>query len=142
MTTPATAAAASAASGAPVDFASPMPGLSPYTAFRLEGIEGAEGLYALRAADADVRLFLLDAGSGGYGYEPQIPDVVRAEIGAEHEADARIFVVANPGGDGVYLNLRAPIVIHRDTGRAAQVILEDQSYPIRALLGAADDTAV
>lgn len=133
---------AAAAPGVSVAFASPMPGLSPYTAFTLEGIAGADGLFALRAADADIRLFLLDADSGGFGYAPQIPAEVRDEIGAHDDEDARIFVVANPADDGVYLNLRAPIVIHRHSGRAAQVILDDQSYPIRALLGAAGDTAV
>ena len=56
-----------------VEFASPMPGLSPHTAFTLEQIDGAEGLHALRATDADVRLFLLDPLSGDYGYEPTIP---------------------------------------------------------------------
>lgn len=137
MTTPTTTASAIF-----VDFATPMPGLNPYTAFRLEGIDGAQGLYALRAVDADIRLFLLDASAGGFGYEPRIPEAVRVEIGAESEDESAVFVVANPADDGVYLNLRAPIVIHRDTGRAAQVILEDQAYPIRALLGAADDTAV
>ncbi|MBT2473820.1 flagellar assembly protein FliW [Microbacterium sp. ISL-103] len=118
-----------------VEFASPMPGLSPYTAFTLEQIAGAEGLYALRADDADVRLFVLDPQSGEYGYEPSIPGDVRAEIGAADDSVIRVFVVANPSAEGVYINLRAPIVIHRDTGRAAQVILDDQAYPIRALLG-------
>lgn len=119
-----------------VDFASPMPGLSPHTAFTLEQIPGAEGLHALRATDADVRLFLLDPLSGDYGYEPIIPVDVRAAIGAEDDSEVRVFVVANPSADGVYINLRAPILIHAESGRAVQAILEDQRYPIRALLGA------
>ncbi|WP_217184100.1 flagellar assembly protein FliW [Streptomyces sp. AC495_CC817] len=117
-----------------VEFAAPMPGLSPHTSFSLEPIAGADGLYALRAADADLRLFLLDA-DGDDGYAPSIPAAVRADIGAEHDDDLRILVVANPGDDGVYVNLRAPIVVHRGTGRATQAILEDQAYPVRALLG-------
>jgi len=35
-----------------VEFASPMPGLSPHTAFTLEQIDGAEGLHALRRRSA------------------------------------------------------------------------------------------
>ncbi|WP_295103790.1 flagellar assembly protein FliW [uncultured Microbacterium sp.] len=119
-----------------VEFASPMPGLAPHTSFTLEQIDGAEGLHALRATDADVRLFLLDPRSGDYGYEPSIPADVRSEIGAADESEIRVFVVANPSADGVYINLRAPILIHTGSGRAAQAILEDQRYPIRALLGA------
>ncbi|MDN3443829.1 flagellar assembly protein FliW [Microbacterium sp. APC 3901] len=118
-----------------VEFAAPMPGLSPHTAFTLEQIDGAEGLHALRATGADVRLFLLDPASGDYGYDPTIPAEVRGQIGAADDSDIRVFVVANPSADGVYINLRAPILIHAESGRAVQVILEDQRYPIRARLG-------
>ena len=116
-------------------FASPMHGLSPYTAFGLEAIGGAEGLYAMRARDADVRLFLLDAAAVAHDYQPQIPAAVRAEIGADDDDELRVYVVANPSDAGVHVNLRAPVVVHAETGRAAQVILEEQTYPIRALLG-------
>ncbi len=119
-----------------IEFASPMPGLSPHTSFTIEQIDGADGLYALRATDADLRLFLLDPRVGDYGYEPSIPAEARSEIGAADESEVQVFVVANPSADGVYINLRAPILIHGGSGRAAQVILEDQRYPIRALLGA------
>ncbi|MHC9044193.1 flagellar assembly protein FliW [Microbacterium saperdae] len=124
-----------ASSTAAIVFASPMHGLSPYTAFELEAISGAEGLYALRAVDADVRLFLLDAAAVDRDYAPPIPAPVRAEIGADGDDVIRVYVVANPSDEGVHVNLRAPIVVHAATGRAAQVILEEQTYPIRALLG-------
>lgn len=117
-----------------VEFAFPMPGLSPYTAFSLDPIPGADGLYALRAIGADVRLFLLDPDFSDYGYEPRIPSELRAELGADDETRLRVLVVANPADDGVYVNLRAPIVLHPDTSRAAQVILDDESYPIRVRL--------
>lgn len=116
-----------------VEFAWGLPGLQPHTAFRLEPIAGAEGLAALRSVDGDVRLFVLDPPEG---YRPQLDAAVLGQIGAAEASDARLFVVANPGADGVYLNLRAPIVIHRESGRGVQVILEDQGYPIRMLLGA------
>jgi len=132
------AAATDSTTGFAVEFSSPMPGLSPHTAFTLEQIAGAEGLYALRASDADVRLFVLDPFSGDYDhdYDPRLSSDVRAGIGAVDDSEIRVFVVANPADDGVYINLRAPVLIHRETGRAAQVILDDQDYPIRALLGA------
>lgn len=119
-----------------VEFVSPMPGLSPYTTFRLEPIGGAEGLYALRATDADVRLFLLDARTADVDYDPVFSAGVRDEIGAVGPLDIRVFVVANPSDGGVFVNLRAPLIVHAETGVAAQVILDDPSYPFRALLGA------
>ncbi|WP_334152551.1 flagellar assembly protein FliW [Microbacterium sp.] len=118
-----------------IEFASAMHGLSPYTAFSLASIAGVEGLYALRAVDADVRLFLLEAASVDLAYAPRIPAGVRAEIGVSEAEELRLFVIANPSDDGVHVNLRAPVIIHPETGRAAQVILDDQDYPIRALLG-------
>jgi flagellar assembly factor FliW len=124
-----------APSAAAIVFTAPMPGLSPYTAFVLEAIDGAAGLYALRAADADVRLFVLDAPAVHPEYQPHIPAAVRAEVGAADDEVLRLFVIANPSDEGVHVNLRAPVVVHPGTGRAVQVILEEQSYPIRALLG-------
>jgi flagellar assembly factor FliW len=118
-----------------IEFASAMHGLSPYTAFSLVAIAGVDGLYALRAVDADVRLFLLEAASVDLEYAPRIPAGIRTEIGATDADALRTFVIANPSDEGVHVNLRAPVIIHTETGRAAQVILDDQDYPIRALLG-------
>lgn len=119
-----------------IEFASAMHGLSPYTAFTLAAVSGADGLYALRAVDADVRLFLLDSAAVDRDYVPHIPASIRAELGAPAADALRLFVIANPSDDGVHVNLRAPIVVHSANGRAVQVILDDQDYPIRALLGA------
>lgn len=119
----------------PVEFGAPMPGLAPHTSFTLESIPGADGLSALRAVDADVRLFLLDGRAADAGYRPRLPDSALADIGAAGDDAVRVLVVANPGDEGVHVNLRAPILVHGTTGRAVQVILEDQTYPIRALLG-------
>lgn len=33
------------------------------------------------------------------------------------------------------MNLLAPVIVNQTTGAAAQVILEDQDYPLRAPLG-------
>jgi flagellar assembly factor FliW len=118
-----------------VEFAAALPGLGPHTAFRLERIEEADGLYALRASDADVRLFVIDAALVGKEYDPRIPDAAREEIGARADRAPQVLVVANPTDEGVFVNLRAPIVLDRETGRATQTILEDPAYPIRALLG-------
>ncbi len=119
----------------PVEFGAPMPGLAPHTSFTLEAIPGAHGLSALRAVDADVRLFLVDGRVADAGYRPRLPDSALADIGAAGDDAVRVLVVANPGDEGVHVNLRAPILVHDTTGRAVQVILEDQTYPIRALLG-------
>lgn len=118
-----------------IEFSSPMLGLAPHTTFTLQSIEGADGLYALRATDGDVRLFVVEAPFVDRSYAPRIPASVRAEIGAATDDALQVLVVAHPGEDGVHVNLRAPIVVRRESGRAVQAILEDQTYPIRSLLG-------
>lgn len=120
--------------GIAVDFVAPMPGLRPHTSFSLEPIAGADGLYALRATDADVRLFLLDAVFNDYQYSPRISAGVRSDLGVGEDDDLRILIVANPSDEGVYVNLRAPIVLDPTSGRALQIILDDEEYPIRVRL--------
>ncbi len=120
-----------------VEFARSLPGLSPLTSFRLDRIDGAEGLYALRAVADEVRLFVVEAAVVASGYAPPVTAEMRDEIGAASE-DIRVLVVANPTDEGVFLNLRAPVLLNVRTGAASQVILEDTSYPLRALLGAED----
>lgn len=124
---------ASVASALEVEFAGGLPGLPPYTAFRLEPVAGAAGLYALRSVGGEVRLFVIDAPGDGE-YAPHLGPDALAQVGAASTDEVRILLVANPAAEGVYLNLRAPIVIHE--GRGTQVILDDQNYPIRVLLGA------
>lgn len=129
MTTPLTIA------GLDVEFARSLPGLSPLTSFRLDRIDGAEGLYALRAVADETRLFIVDVAVVAPVYDPPVTSEMRDEIGAAAD-DLRVFVVANPADEGVFLNLRAPVLINIRSGAASQVILEGTSYPLRAVLGA------
>lgn len=118
-----------------IEFTASLPGLAPFTSFRLSRIEGAQGLYALRSRGEEVRLFLVDPSLVVAGYAPRITAAMRAEIEAEEEEGAVVFVVANPSEGGVFVNLRAPVLINARTGAAVQVIFDDASYPLRARLG-------
>lgn len=119
-----------------VEFVSAPPGLHPITSFALEEIPGATGLHTLRAVGQDVRLFALDPSVIGHVYRPGVLSSALAAVAAEAPEDVRILLVANPTADGVWVNLRAPILVHRATGRATQTILEDPMLPIRLLLEA------
>lgn len=121
---------------AAVAFLSPPPGLAPHTDFDLAPIEGAEGLFALSARDdAELRLFLVDPSTVVAGYAPVLTDQQAADLALERPDDALLLVVANPGADGVHVNLLAPVVINTATGTAAQLILDGQDHPVRAPLG-------
>ncbi|WP_349899712.1 flagellar assembly protein FliW [Parafrigoribacterium soli] len=122
---------------AALSFISSPPGFEPMVDFTLDDIEGANGLYALRAVDdKGTRLFVLDAGIFLPDYTPEISDEQAASLELEKGDDALVLVVANPGESGTTMNLMAPIVVNSKTGRSAQVILDGDDWPLRAQLSA------
>lgn len=118
-----------------LSFVAPPPGLAPLREFALDEIEGIGGLYSLRALDDDgIRLFVLDAAVYVPDYAPALSDEQCASLGVTTPEDAIVLVVANPGDTGTSMNLMAPIVVNARTRVSAQVILEDQDWPLRAEL--------
>ena len=116
-------------------FVTPPAGLAPLTRFTLNEVPGAEGLYSLCAVDNDaIRLFVLDAAIYLPDYSPEISDEQCMAIDLHTAEDAMVLVVANPGEAGTRINLLAPIVVNMRTGACAQVILEDQDWPLQAEL--------
>jgi len=121
---------------AQLSFVAPPPGFAPHTAFALDPIEGAEGLFSLTAAEQpELRVFVVDPATVVADYAPTLTDEQSAELGLGSAEEALLLVVASRAADGVHVNLLAPIVAHRETGVAAQVILDGQDYPLRAPLG-------
>ncbi|WAA67060.1 flagellar assembly protein FliW [Microbacterium oxydans] len=121
---------------AALTFLAPPPGLAPHVDFALAPVDGADGLFAMRAVDdAELRLYLVDPRSVLTEYAPVLTDEQADGLALETPDDALILVVAHPSADGVSVNLLAPVIVNRTTGAAAQVILEDQDYPLRAPLG-------
>jgi flagellar assembly factor FliW len=126
-----------------VTFAAPPFGLEPVVDFVLDEIDGAAGLYALRAADpatgevdASVRLFVLDAAVHLPDYSPVLTDEQTAALDLRSADEALLLVVATPADAGMTVNLLAPVVVNGRTGSGAQLILEGQDWPLRAELAA------
>ncbi|MEU4016716.1 flagellar assembly protein FliW [Microbacterium sp. NPDC028030] len=121
---------------AALTFVSPPPGLAPHVEFVLAPVEGADGLFAMRAVqDAELRLYLVDPRSVLTDYAPILTDEQAEGLGLGSADDALVLVVAHPSAEGVSVNLLAPVIVNRTTGAASQVILEDQDHPLRAPLG-------
>lgn len=113
-------------------FVSPLYGLEPLTEFTLDQLEGTQGLYTLKAANApDRRMFVLDPGVYVPGYQPELTDDQAGELGLSSPAEAKVFVIANPRDGAPTVNLLAPIVVNCATGRCAQFILEGQDWPLQ-----------
>ena len=123
---------------AALTFVTPPPGLAPLTDFELSAVEGADGLYSLRAVlDAGIRLFVLDAAVFLPEYGPILSDEHCVALGLTTADDAMVLVVANPGDGKTRLNLMAPIVVNVATGASAQVILDGQDWSLQAELATA-----
>jgi flagellar assembly factor FliW len=122
---------------ATLTFIAPPPGLAPLVDFTLDDIEGAEGLYALRAkADTNRRLFVLDAAVHLPDYTPVLSDEQCEALDVSAPENVLLLVIVNPSEAGTTVNLMAPIVVNATTGACAQLILEDQDWPLRAELSA------
>ncbi|MBT2485060.1 MULTISPECIES: flagellar assembly protein FliW [unclassified Microbacterium] len=117
-------------------FVSPPPGFAPHVDFVLAPVDGADGLFAMRAVDDDaLRLYLVDPQTVLSEYSPILTDEQVSDLALASPDEAMLLVVAHPSAAGVSVNLLAPVVVNRTTGAAAQVILEEQDYPLRAPLG-------
>lgn len=100
------------------------------TSFELAPVEGATGLFTLRADSGEAHLYLLDAAGHLPGYRPAIPRIDRDELGDETPA---VLVVINPSATPTTVNLAAPILVAAD-GRARQAILDRGDWPLQAPL--------
>lgn len=120
---------------ASLSFVTPPPGLDPVVDFSLDEVKGANGLYALHAvAEPSTRMFVVDAAIHLPDYAPEISDEQGEALGLSGPENALLLVVANPAASGTTVNLMAPIVVNSVSGAAAQVILENQDFPLRAAL--------
>jgi flagellar assembly factor FliW len=118
-------------------FIAPPPGLEPLREFELTAVGGAAGLYTLQAVERpEIRIFAIDAGLHLTGYSPELPDDRAAELGVSRADEVLALVVVNPSPEGSTVNLLAPVLINRATGAALQLVLEDDSFPVRAELAA------
>lgn len=118
-------------------FVTPPFGLGPLSAFTLSELDGGRGLFSLVAnREPAIRLFLVDAAAYVGGYAPELSDDQVASVQVSSPEDALLLVVVTPADDAVTVNLRAPIVVNANTGAAAQVIVQDGDWPVRARLAA------
>ncbi|WP_223692979.1 flagellar assembly protein FliW [Leifsonia poae] len=118
-------------------FVTPPPGLEPLVDFRLDPVTGASGLFTLQAVDRpEVRIFTIDAAAHLPGYSPELPDDRAREIGVASAEEVLALVVVTPSPEGSTVNLLAPVLVNRATGASLQLVLDDDSFPVRAELAA------
>lgn len=114
----------------------PLPGL-PGSGYALESLDEIGFLFALRG-ERGTRLFVISPGLVFPDYAPVIPrTALDAVCGTGAEPAYVLLAVVHPGpGERLAptADLLAPIVVDCATGRALQVVL-DEDLPLRAPLG-------
>ncbi|MDQ0613706.1 flagellar assembly factor FliW [Microbacterium sp. W4I4] len=116
-------------------FVTPPPGFAPHTRFLLEPVADADGLFSLDAVDDQaLRLHVVESRRVAADYAPTISDSDVRALGLTGPEQAMLLLVVGHTSDGVHVNLLAPIVVNSATGACAQLILDDQDLPLRALL--------
>jgi flagellar assembly factor FliW len=124
-----------------LEFLGPVAGFPEHRRYVLVELEESSLLRSLRSLDEpDLRFLVLPPGPFFPDYEPEIAADWADRLELTSAEDALVLVVITPGataGDAT-ANLLAPVVINVRTRRAAQIVLDDSSLPLRAPLQASD----
>jgi len=113
-----------------VRFIEPLPGFDG-AEYTFAPIDRNGLLWSLRSVDQPAIRFVLAAAPAFYPeYEPEIPDALAGPLGAD-EIDLLLVLSIGSGLRDATANLRAPIALARETGRAVQVILDDDVLSMR-----------
>ena len=121
-----------------LEFAEGIPGFADATRFVLVRLdEGGLVLDLQNVDDPAVRFVVVPSVAFFPDYAPTIDDVTAARLGlAEPDSVPLILLVVTVGASLAEstANLMAPIVVNTAAQRAAQVVLDDSSLPLRAPL--------
>ena len=118
-----------------LDMATPMLGFPAHRQFVLIRLNDAGLLYALTSVDdPEVRFLVAPPEPFFPDYAPEIENATLAALNAKDPDRLLILVVITAGTDETTANLLAPIIVDRDSRRAVQVVLEDASLPVRAVM--------
>jgi flagellar assembly factor FliW len=112
-------------------FARPLIGLGGSTRYALRPLGRAyEPFGSLESLDGSgVRLVVVPPALVFSDYVVEVPEDDCRELGLEEPSTAAVLVVVRLHQVPVpVVNLMAPIVVHRATGAAAQVVLQDSGY--------------
>lgn len=122
----------------PVTMVEPLAGFETDTEYTLSRIDEAGMLQSLRSVrDTDLRFVISPAEVFFAAYRDSLTGVIAAPVAGalgvvQSEADLALYVMLTIGASlkDTTANLRAPLVLDRTSGRAVQVILEDDTLPL------------
>lgn len=88
------------------------------------------------AAEKAVCFAVLDAAALFQDYQPPLPETVASMLALQDGETPQYFVIANlpRAGGRLFLNLKCPVAVNPAARLGAQIILEDDRYPMRYYL--------
>src|SRR3954451_15827600 len=113
-----------------ISFVEPLLGFEEHLGFDLSDIDPAGVLLSLRSRlDPALRFVLTRPERFFADYAPELADVVLEAVGASDPDTVSVYVILTiPSGlADATANVRAPVIVADDTGRAVQVVLDDES---------------
>lgn len=110
-----------------------IPGFEEHRAWTLvEDIDRAPFSRLCSVSPPGIELLLVDPRVARPDYAIDVPEDARLRLGASNADSLRILAVVRcPHKGHSTVNLRAPLVVSPETGRATQVILDGGSWPLR-----------
>lgn len=121
----------------PVTLIEPMPGFADDMEFTLSPIDQAGLLRSLRSVrDPGLRFVITPAGTFFADYHDSVRDALAAPMAGLLGSDGagiEVYLLLTVGSSlaDTTANLRAPLVLEPSSGRALQVILDDEALPMR-----------
>ncbi|GAA3930437.1 flagellar assembly protein FliW [Actinoplanes auranticolor] len=118
-----------------IDMAVPMPGFPAHQQFILVRLNDQGLLYAFTSIqDPELRFLVAPPEPFFPDYAPEIENQVLAALNTKDPDRLLVMVVITAGANETTANLLAPIIVDRDSRRAMQVVLNDSSLPVRAVM--------
>lgn len=120
-----------------LELVEPMPGFPDQRQFTLVRLDDDGLVCALRAIDdSGLRFLVVPPAAFFAGYAPEVDEQTAQTLEAASAEDLLVLVVVSTAGEAqsATANLRAPIVVNHRTRKATQVVLPDDSLPMRAPL--------
>ena len=122
-----------------VNFVEPMPGFDDEHSYSLSAIDDQGVLLAMRSTrDPDLRFVLLAPEMIFDDYHPDLGPVVTEALEAQDDVRVLVVLTIGAGLADATANMRAPIVLSPGSGRAMQVVLDDESLPMHRPLASAN----
>jgi flagellar assembly factor FliW len=119
-----------------LELVNPLVGFPDLRRFGLARLDEAGTVFDLRCLDDELSFVVVPPAMFFDDYAPEVDDELVEELGAQSEDDLLVLSVVTLGDDPTQatVNLMAPIIVNHRTRRAAQVLLDDATLPLRAPL--------